>query len=148
MPWFRQSEYILGVPRCHQQFDNSHSLILARLQTTGTNRQPQDSRPKWLRSLNSGFVVDVTPRNLKWIPNMAIFKRSNLFQGPSFWASMLVFGGVFPFFLTSPYCHAKIGTSCSFSTLSRLVPWESAIVLTPGRPAKGDQKTSGDSSPL
>ena len=25
---------------------------------------------------------------------MAIFKRNHLFQGPSFWESMLVFGGV------------------------------------------------------
>ncbi len=28
-------------------------------------------------------------------PKMAIFKWNHLFQGPSFWVSMLVFGGVY-----------------------------------------------------
>ena len=34
------------------------------------------------------FSKGLPPRNLTWIPKMAIFKRNHLFQGPSFWVSI------------------------------------------------------------
>ena len=45
---------------------------------------------------HSNFLVganhNLHPRNQTWIPKIAMFKGSYLFQGPSFWVSMLVFG--------------------------------------------------------
>ena len=56
----------------------------------------------WGRNLFPRQSGCVNPRNLtnwyqKW-PYYAIFKRSYLFQGPSFWVSMLVFGDVIWFY--------------------------------------------------
>ena len=70
----------------------------------------------------------VHPRNLtnwcqKW-SEMAIFNRSHLFQGPSFWVSMLVFGGVswfHPFYSGSKFVPAACAENIHIWTCSRSV---------------------------
>ncbi len=41
------------------------------------------------------WIQDLHPRNVLYIPKMAIFKRTHLFQGPSFWLSSRSFSWVY-----------------------------------------------------